>query len=244
MALDNDDNFLYIISISFFIFLSIITYILIKLSNTGISTKESKKITELDCTINLGEKYTCSNPINNKIITLKNGPIFKLSSSTDIDSFGKATINYYILGSLTFMTDKIISVSMKVININTLDDLLKFFNDAEDDFNTKNTIPDKCLNVSTKIRQDSKPPYNQICVFLPGLNKIDSISQILEKTLFPFLSTNILNDYYNMVNLKITNQLPLTILEYVMYLALLNKIKNSQFKYFTLCTSDNEIINC
>jgi len=68
--------------------------------------------------------------------------------------------------------------------------------------------------------------------------------QILEKTLLPFLSTNILNDYYNMVNLKITNELERTILEYVMYLTLLNKIKNFQFKYFTLCTSDNELINC
>ena len=82
-----------------------------------------------------------------------------------------------------------------------------------------------------------------MCIFFPGLNKIDSIANILETSLLPFLSNNVMNDYYNIIVSKLNNNTTLTILEYTMYLALLNKIKK-QFKYFTLCTSNNENINC
>lgn len=221
------------------------------LSNTNnnslsINKSTTKKTTQLDCNANNlpNENFDCSNPINNKKIILKSGPIFKLSSSTEIDSFGKSTINYYILGSLSFMDEGIVSIATKEITINTLDDLLKFFDNMENNFNKNNKIPDKCLNVSIKIREESKEPYNTMCIFFPGLNKIDAIVKILESSLLPFLSTTVMNDYYNMIDSKLNKNVQLTILEYTMYLALLNKIKNSQFKYFTLCNSDNEKINC
>lgn len=214
---------------------------------TGISTQNSSsKPFQLDCNANNSpnEVYDCSNPINNKKIILKSGPIFKLSSSTETDSFGKSSINYYILGSLSFMDEGIGSIATKEIAINKLADLLKFFDDMENKFIKNNKIPDKCLNVSVKIREESNPPYNSMCIFFPGLNKIDSIVKILESSLLPFLSNNVMNDYYNMIESKLNNNTQLTILEYTMYLALLNKIKNSQFKYFTLCNSNNEKINC
>lgn len=211
----------------------------------NIKKETSKKIsTQLDCTAN-GNIYNCTNPKNNKIIKITSGPLFKLSSSTDIDSFGKSTINYYILASLTFLSVDIISVATKKKIINTLSDLLNFFNESENNFNKENTIPDKCLNVSTKIREESKAPYNSTCIFYPGLNKIHSIADTLEKALLPFLTDTIMNDYFNMIESNLNNNTVLTILEYTMYLALLNKIKNSQFKYYTFCTSDdNEKINC
>lgn len=145
---------------------------------------------------------------------------------------------------MSFISDGFILVSTKDIIINTLDDLLKFFNDMEDQFIRENTIPDKCLSVSQKIREESKEPYNQICIFFPGLNKINVISNLLETSLLPFLSDTVKNDYYNMIESKLINDNTLTILEYTMYLALLNTIKKSNFKYFTLCTSDNDNINC
>lgn len=217
-------------------------------NNNQLSITKSiiKKPFQLDCNVNdsSNKVYDCSNPINNKKIILKNGPIFKLSSSTETDSFGKTTINYYILGSLSFMDEGIISIATKETTINTLVDLLKFFDDMENKFNQNNKIPDKCLNVSIKIREESKPPYNSMCIFFPGLNKIDAIVNILESSLLPFLSNTVMNDYYNMIESKLNNNTELSILEYTMYLALLNKIKNSQFKYFTLCNSNNEKINC
>lgn len=206
-------------------------------------TNSKRTRTQLDCTVN-DNIYDCSNPKNNKKIKLISGPLFKLSSSTEVDSFGKSSINYYILASLSFLSTDIISVGTKEIVINTLDDLLNFFNASEDKFNKENTIPDKCLNVSTKIREESKAPYNSTCIFFPGLNKIDVIANTLERVLFPFLPDSVMNGYFNMIESKLNNDTVLTILEYTMYLALLNKIKNSQLKYFTLCTSDNENINC
>lgn len=221
------------------------------LSNTNnnslsITKYTAKKITQLDCNVNNlpNENFDCSNPINNKKIILKSGPIFKLSSSTEIDSFGKSSINYYILGSLSFIDEGIVSIAKKEITINTLFDLLKFFDNIENKFNQNNKIPDKCLNVSIKIREESKSPYDSMCIFFPGLNKIDAIVKILESSLLPFLSNTVINDYYNMIDSKLNNNVQLTILEYTMYLALLNKIKKSQFKYFTLCNSNNEKINC
>jgi hypothetical protein len=216
-----------------------------KNSSTLNTTKVKGKATELDCYVDYkAQVYTCTIPSDKKIY-IKSGPLFKISSSIEKDSFGKISYDYYIIGSTTFLSDNIISVANKEIEINTIEDLLKFFNDMETNFNTENTIPDKCLNVSTKIREESGKPYNTMCTFFPGLNKIDSIASILEKALLPLISDKILNDYYNKIDGLINKQNPeLTVLEYTMYLALLNKIKKSNFKYFTLCTSDNDNVNC
>lgn len=204
--------------------------------------KSNSNSKQIDCYIN-NNISSCTHPINDKKIFLKSGPLFKLSSSVDIDYFNKSTTNYYILASLSFLTEGFSEVATKEIIINTLDDLLTFFNNMENQFVRENTIPDKCLGVSTKIREESKDPYNTVCIFYPGLNTIHSIVDTLEKALLPFLSDKVLIDYYNMIESKLTNISELTILEYTMYLALLNKIKNSQFKYFTLCESDNNV-NC
>ena len=201
-------------------------------------------ITQLDCTVNDNNKYTCTDPSTNKIITLVNGPIFKISNSVEKDSFGKETQEYYLIAPFVFIVDAIISVSLKEIPINSLQDLLKFFDDTENRYNTENTIPDKCLKVSIKTREESKPPYNQTCIFFPGLNKIDAIASTIQKSLLPYISDKILNQYFTTIDEKIKSNKSLTFLEYIMYIALLNHIKKYNYKYYTLCTSDNQIINC
>ena len=202
------------------------------------------KGTELDCTVNLN-KYTCTSPVDNKVIMLIEGPIFKISSSTEQDSFKNETINYYIIAPYVFLVDAILSIASGEKVINSLQDLLDFFNDMDKKYILENTIPDKCIQVPIKTREEAKAPYNTTCIFFPGLNKIDAIAKIFEKTFLIYLSNQVLTDYFSMVNDKINQVSPsLTILEYIMYLSLLNKIKNSNYNYYTLCTSDNSNVNC
>ena len=154
------------------------------------------------------------------------------------------SINYYILTPVLFIVDSVISISLGEITINSLSDLLRVFNDIENKFNNESTIPDKCLGVPSKIREEGKYPYSKSCLFFPGLNKIDGVVRALEKGLYPHISNNILEEYYDIIEVKINDGMALTILEYSMYLGLLNHIKNSNYKYYSLCTSDNENINC
>jgi hypothetical protein len=221
--------------------------ILFTFTSTSLENDEIKPTSkQLKCKVNDDEKYTCINPVNNKMITLTSGPLFKISSSVEIDTFDKQFTDYYIMGSLSFMTQGFISIATNEIIISTLNDLLKFFNDYENIFNKENNIPDKCINVSKEIRLKSEEPYNTMCIFFPGLKTIHTVVKILELSLFPFLPNNVLNDYYNMINAKINNESSVTVLEYTMYLGLLNKIKTSNFKYYTICTTESDTItvNC
>jgi len=210
--------------------------------------KKSSK--QLDCTVTLPSndfvnsgKYTCSDPTNNKIITLTDGPILKISYSTEKDSFGKETKNYYIIAPYIFIINTGISLASKDIIINSLQDLVDLFDKIDKQFVSENTIPDKCLNVPIKTREEAKAPYNTTCIFFPGLNKVNSIETIIEKAFFPYIQNSILTDYFDLINTKLASQTPtLTILEYVMYLALLNR--KPTFNYYTLCTSDDTSINC
>lgn len=202
----------------------------------------NKSRKQLDCTVNLN-KSTCSDPTNNKIITLTDGPILKLSYSTEKDSFGKTSKNYYIIAPYIFIIDTGISLASKEIIINSLEDLVNLFDTLDKRFISENTIPDKCLNVPIKIREEAKAPYNTTCIFFPGLNKIDSIEKIIQKSLFPYIGDSILTEYFVLINTKLNSQNPtLSVLEYVMYLALVNR--KSNYNYYTLCTSDDQTINC
>jgi hypothetical protein len=229
------------------------TNLTLKLKETDHSKGDS---TQIDCTINKGPIYTCTNPIDNTNIILKNGPIFNISKSIETDLFGSKTENYYIIGAYTFLVDGIVDVSSNDITINSVNDLNNFFNDIENKFESETYTYKKndvvitsqkgllfCQNLPETFRIESPAPYNTTCIFFPGL-KIDAIVKVLEKSFLPYLQQNVLNDYYNTLTTKISISKALTIIEYCMYLALLNKIKKSNFKYFLQCTSDDPNINC
>jgi hypothetical protein len=213
--------------------------------STTINAKVDSKLLQIDCTVN-GNVYKCSNPQNlDKNITITDGPIFKISNSVEIDNFNKSTTDYYIIVPFVFIVDYIVSISTKEIVINSLNDFTKSLDDVERNYNNTNTIPGKCLNIPLKIRTESKAPYNTTCIFFDnGFGKISALSNIIEKSLLPALPDNVLNDYFNLTSNKINTISILTIFEYVMYLALLNKVKNKNNKYLTLCTSDDFNIVC
>lgn len=229
------------------------TNLTLKLKETDHSKGDS---TEINCTVNNGQIYKCSNPIDNTNIILKNGPIFNISKSTETDLFKNTTQNYYIIGAYSFLVDGIVSVSSNEITINSVKDLNNFFNNIENKFQStlytykKNDVVITsqkgllfCQNLPEVFRIESPAPYNTTCIFFSGL-KIDAIVKVLEKSFLPFLQQNVLNDYYDTLTNKISISKELTIIEYSMYLALLNKIKKSNFKYYLQCTSDDPNINC
>jgi len=194
----------------------------------------------IDCTVN-GNIYKCSNPENlDNTIIITDGPIFKISYSTEINTFGETTIDYYIIVPFVFIIDYIISVNTKEIVINSLNDFIKSLDIVNQQYINTNNIPDKCLNVPLKIRNDSKPPYNTTCIFFDnGFGKLSAISNTIEKSLLPGIPDNVLNDYFNLISDKIKTTSTLTVFEYVMYMSLLNKLKNKNNKYLTLCISDD-----
>jgi hypothetical protein len=226
----------------------------LKLKETDHSKGNS---TEINCTVNNGPIYKCSNPIDNdSYITLKNGPIFSISKSDETDLFKNTTQNYYIIGAYSFLVDGIVNVSSDEITINSVNDLNNFFNNIENEFQSVTYTYKKkdvvitsskgllfCQNLPEAFRIESPEPYNTTCIFFPGL-KIDVIVKVLEKSFLPYLQQTVLNDYYNVLTTKISIFKELTIIEYCMYLAMLNKIKKSNFKYYLQCTSDDPNIYC
>lgn len=197
----------------------------------------------LDCTADLGDKYTCTNPLDSKKIKLKNGNVVKISSSTESDGYNK-TQDFYLMVPYIFIVDTIVNLGTRSINVRTLDDLLVLFERIDARFDTETKVRNKCMNIGSKTRNESKPPYNTTCIFFPGLSKIEAISNTLEKSFLPSIPENVLNEYFNLVDSKIKRDDALTFMEYIMYLALLNKLKKSNYKYYTTCTSDSVFITC
>lgn len=198
--------------------------------------KESLKT--LNCKVNLN-KYTCSDPTNQKIITLTDGPIFKISYSIEKDSFEKEIKNYYIIAPYIFIVNTAVSLATKETSVNSLQELLALFDKIDNKYVSENTIPDKCINVPIKLRNNNT--YNTTCMFFL-INKIDILENLIKKSLFPYINESILVDYFNLINRKISENLTITILEYVMYIALSNR--TSKFKYYTKCNSDDRSTKC
>lgn len=193
---------------------------------------------QLNCTVNLN-KYTCSDPSNTKIITLTDGPIFKISYSNQTDSFDKVTKNYYILAPYVFMVNTGVSLATKEISINSLQDLLALFDKIDNQYVAENKIPDKCLNVPIGLRNTNT--YNTTCLFFL-INRIDILENLIKKTFFPYINQSILLDYFNLINKKISENQTITVLEYVMYITIFNRM--SKFKYSVKCKSDDRSTKC
>lgn len=241
----------------------------INISSGGpLSNKVSKENAfEIDCSIsNISNilMNTCSDPLNTvQLIQLIDGPIVTMSSSTEVNSFDKKTIEYYIIVPYEFIVTYIISVANKEIVITTLEEFQKSLTNVNIEYSYNNKIPDKCMGLSNAIRTKSSPPYNTTCIFFK-ISTITALSKVIEKSLFPFIPISVLNEYFNVLNTKINNSSniyldtsieclknkncntnikkisSLTILEYTMYLALINLIKSTNYKYFTQCTVDDD----
>jgi len=201
-------------------------------------TKVKKQSKKLICNI-ISDKYTCSDPINEKIIiTLTDGPIFKISYSIEKEKDSDVR-KYYIIAPYIFIVNTGISLATKEVVINSVQELLALFDKIDTQYISENTLPDKCLNVPTKSRSDSM--YNTTCMFFPL--QIETIEGIIKKSILPYIQESILNEYFNLINKKIAENPTLTILEYVMYIALLNRTSN--FEYYTSCKLDNNKgVNC
>lgn len=192
----------------------------------------------------------------------------------DIDKSNKPIVintdNYYIIMPYVFAIDYANKLSKGLLLIETLPELLESFDDVENRFNNQNTIPDKCLGTSSSIRTESTAPYNTTCLFFPGLSSITAVSNTIQLAILPFIPLNILNEYYSAITKKIKDTKKtfidtnvgcikdkktcntnvqfistLTILEYVMYLSLINYTKSGNYKYFGQCdTAGNDLIDC
>lgn len=204
--------------------------------------KSKKQSKQLSCKV-ISDKYTCSDPTNKKtIITLTEGPILKISYSIEKDppDTGTDVRKYYIIAPYVFMVNAGISLATKEIIINSVQELLALFDKIDKQYISENTLPDKCLNLPVKTR--GKSDYSTTCLFF-SLKQIEAIEGIIRKSMFPYIQASILDEYFNVLNKKIAAENPtLTILEYVMYIALLNR--TSKFEYYTTCKLDDTSTNC
>ena len=203
--------------------------------------KVKKQSKQLLCTM-ISDKYTCTDPTNKKtIITLTEGPILKISYSIEKDppDTGIDVRKYYIIAPYVFIVNAGISLANKQITVNSVQELLALFDKIDKQYISENTLPDKCLNLPVDTRSESM--YSTTCLFF-SLKQIEAIEGIIRKSMFPFIQESILNEYFNLINKKIAENPTLTILEYVMYIALLNRTSN--FEYYTTCKLDNTSTNC
>lgn len=179
-------------------------------------------------------------------INIINGKVFKLSFSEEVNTSGNKILDYYVLVPYAFIVDFIIDLSLGAIKIQSLQDLFNTFDKIDSDFdkltvasNKPALIPDKCLKLQPSIRGESKPPYNTTCIFFPGLSKIGALSDTIEKILLPYIPENVQNEYFNMIDKKIKDTpIPtLTVIDYVIFLSMLNRLKKKKIDYKTECNS-------
>jgi|LakMenEpi03Aug12_release.lakeMendotaPanAssembly.Ray.scaffolds.fasta_scaffold50271_3 hypothetical protein len=235
-------------SLCLFILSSIaIFFIRKKLQGDASATQDNKvkkqsTSTQLLCKM-ISDKYTCTDPTNKKtIITLTEGLIFKISYSIEKHppKTGTDVRKYYIIAPYVFIINASISLATKEITVNSLQELLALFDKIDKQYISENTLPDKCLNLSVKTRGESI--YGTTCIFF-SLKQIDAIEGIIRKSIFPYIQASILDEYFNVLNKKIAAENPtLTILEYVMYIALLNR--TSKFEYYTTCKLEGKSTDC
>lgn len=209
---------------------------------------KSLKAMALECTVNIKDgspAYTCTHPDNFKIIKLTSGPIFKISVSEEIDAFNVKTNDYYIIVPFVFIVDFIVSVSLGDYEFKSVQDFINEINKVDAKYEQTNTIPDKCLKLPMKTRGESKAPYNTTCIFFPGFTSIGALITTMQKTLVEQVPINILTDYYNMIDVKLQAKTPeITVFEYVMYVASMNKVKSTKYRYYGTCVSTDETITC
>ena len=211
-----------------------------------IVTKINKNKTNTDIICNVLDKpnqsITCIDPESSTdtYITITEGEIIKISFSEEKEkgSNPKTNLDYYLILPYVFTVNYAVSLGTGEIVINTLDDLLNSFKKVERDYNSGNTIPGKCLKVKSETRAESKPPYNETCLFFDmGFSKIRAITDLITDVYIPFIPVQVLNDYYSLLSSKIKNTNSLSIFEYVMYLTLLNKVKQKNYNYVSQCQS-------
>jgi hypothetical protein len=202
--------------------------------------------TNITCNIlNNPESIKCIDPQSDinypTYITIINDDIIQISSSINTTKSNRTTTDYYIILPYSFLIDYPIELSTNTIVLNTLDDLLLSFNNIGSNFKTNsNLMPGKCLNVTLDKMTDDV--YKQTCLFFnPAISQLPTIIDTITLILLPYLPASVLNDYYNLLDSTIKNTKTLTIFQYIMYLALLNNVK--QKKYFSQCNSI-QTINC
>jgi hypothetical protein len=209
---------------------------------------KSLKAMALECSVNIKDGspiYTCTHPDNFKIIKLTSGPIFKISSSEETDAFNVKTNDYYIIVPFVFIVDFIVSVNLGDYDFKSVQDFIKEINKVDAKYDQTNAIPDKCLKLPMKTRGESKAPYNTTCIFFPGFTSIGALITTIQKALVDKIPINVLTDYYNMIDTKIQGKNPeITIFEYVMYVASMNKVKSTKYRYYGTCISTDETITC
>lgn len=233
-------------SLCLFILSSIAIFFIRKKLQGDASATQDKKVkkqsTQLFCQM-ISDKYTCTDPSNKKtIITLTEGPIFKISYSIEKNppDTGTDVRKYYIIAPYIFIVNTGISLATKQITVNSVQELLALFDKIDKQYISENTFPDKCLNLDVKTRGESI--YGTTCMFF-SLTQIDVIESVIRKSIFPFIQESILDEYFNVLNKKIAVENPtLTILEYVMYITLLNR--TSKFEYYTTCKLEGKSTDC
>lgn len=217
---------------------------------------------DINCKIDANNlTYTCSDPENgdydkqsklddfpayttkDKKITVENGKVLKISFSEEVNSSGIKTLDYYILIPYSFIVDFVIDLSLGEKSIKTLQDLYNSFDKIDTEFDkltTKLSLSDKCLKLKPNIRSESKPPYNTSCIFFPGLSKFGALADTLEKVFLPYIPENVQNEYFNIIDKKIKEPKPtLSVIEYVLFLGMLNRLKKKKLNYTVQCASSD-----
>lgn len=211
----------------------------IKLTETKPLTKPKRNNMDIICNVldDPTQKIQCIDPENQNdkptYITITEGDIIKIGKSLE-----KTRVNFYLIMPYVFAVDYAVNLGKKQIVINTLDDLLKSFKTVEADYNSSNTIADKCLNVPNATRSKSAPPYNTTCLFFDtGFSNITGLTTTLERAILPFIPTVVQSEYLDLLVAKIKGENSLTIFEYIMYLAMINVNKSKQYSYVAQCQS-------
>jgi hypothetical protein len=229
------------------------------------TSNEKRTNVDIICTVNINDftNFTCKDPktdesadyvpdnmpeyptysSTNHLINIINGKVFKLSFSEEINSSGNKILDYYVLVPYSFIVDFVIDLSLGDIKINSLQDLLNIFDKIDNDFDKLTVITDKCLKLKPGIRSESKPPYNTTCIFFPGLSKIGALADTIEKILLPYIPENVQTQYFNIIDNKIKDSPTptLTVIEYVIFLSMFNRLKKKKINYVSQCKSSDSL---
>lgn len=211
-------------------------------------SKTEQVLKEITCAVKMNPDSIQCTSIGDttKNLDITEGKILKISYTDEPKSKTSSEIvrYYYIMLPYYFSVELPIEVGNGNIKINTLDDLLKAFDNAEkESYKLIEKVPDKCLAVKVDLRQ-SKPPYNTTCIFFDGgFSAIDSISDIFLKAILKsrYIQKNIIEEYYRLLESKVNNDSKLSLFDYCMYIATFKYLNEDKYKYISLCNSERNI---
>lgn len=217
------------------------------------SEQNISKIQDIYPVINLDSN---DKPNDNKLINVKSGDLIKISKSSEVDLDGKRYNSYYLYAIYDLIVTLPTSINMGLKNVDNnsgtpiiINSLLDFktacakmersFQISLDDeklIQEDNSL--SCDNVPRDIRQpknfaNSKKSnkYSTLCFFYEK-SDIGSLCDLLQDILIKYINKSILEEYLSELKTKITKNITITIFEYIIYIILVNYLReNSNYKF-------------